>query len=52
MANIIKDIPILVEAREDAKAYLQSHGFDEVQSTLRHQMEARFGPQYTRILYS
>ncbi len=52
VANIIKDIPILVEAREDAKAYLQSHGFDEVQSTLRHQMEARFGPQYMRILYS
>ena len=52
VANIIKDIPILVEAREDAKLYLQSHGFDAVQSTLRHQMEARFGPQYMRILYS
>ena len=52
VANIIKDIPILVEAREDAKAYLQSHGFDAVQSTLRHQMEARFGPQYMRILYN
>ena len=52
MANIIKDIPILVEAREDAKQYLQTYGFAEVQSTLRHQMEARFGPQYMRILYS
>ena len=52
VANIIKDIPILVEAREDAKQYLQTYGFAEVQSTLRHQMEARFGPQYMRILYS
>ena len=52
VANIIKDIPILVEAREDAKAYLQAHGFDEVQEILRHQMESRFGPQYMRILYS
>jgi len=36
----------------NAKAYLQAHGFDEVQEILRHQMESRFGPQYMRILYS
>ena len=52
VANIIKDIPILVEAREDAKRYLRDQGFEEVQATLRHQMEARFGPQYMRILYT
>lgn len=52
VANIIKDIPILVEAREDAKRYLRDRGFEEVQATLRHQMEARFGPQYMRILYT
>ena len=52
MANIIKDIPILVEAREDANTYLREKGFVEVQATLRHQMEARFGSQYMRILYS
>ena len=52
VANIIKDIPILVEAREDAKKYLRARGFEEVQATLRHQMEARFGPQYMRILYT
>lgn len=52
VANIIKDIPILVEAREDANTYLREKGFVEVQSTLRHQMEARFGSQYMRILYS
>ena len=52
VANIIKDIPILVEAREDANAYLREKGFVEVQATLRHQMEARFGSQYMRILYS
>lgn len=52
VANIIKDIPILVEAREDANTYLREKGFVEVQATLRHQMEARFGSQYMRILYS
>ena len=52
VANIIKDIPILVEAREDANTYLREKGFAEVQATLRHQMEARFGSQYMRILYS
>lgn len=52
VANIIKDIPILVEAREDANIYLREKGFVEVQATLRHQMEARFGSQYMRILYS
>ena len=52
VANIIKDIPILVEAREDANTYLLEKGFVEVQATLRHQMEARFGSQYMRILYS
>ena len=52
VANIIKDIPILVEAREDAKRYLRDRGFEEVQATLRHQMKARFGPQYMRILYT
>ena len=52
VANIIKDIPILVEAREDANTYLREKGFVEVQTTLRHQMEARFGSQYMRILYS
>ena len=52
VANIIKDIPILVEAREDANTYLREKGFVEVQVTLRHQMEARFGSQYMRILYS
>ena len=52
VANIIKDIPILVEAREDANTYLCEKGFVEVQATLRHQMEARFGSQYMRILYS
>ena len=52
VANIIKDIPILVEAREGANAYLREKGFVEVQATLRHQMEARFGSQYMRILYS
>ena len=52
VANIIKDIPILVEAREDANSYLREKGFVEVQATLRHQMEARFGSQYMRILYS
>ena len=52
VANIIKDIPILVEARKDANTYLREKGFVEVQATLRHQMEARFGSQYMRILYS
>lgn len=52
VANIIKDIPILVEARDDAKRYLRDRGFDAVQATLRHQMEARFGLQYMRILYT
>lgn len=52
VANIIKDIPILVEAREDANTYLREKGFVEVQAILRHQMEARFGSQYMRILYS
>ena len=52
VANIIKDIPILVEAREDANTYLREKGFVEVQATLRHQMEARFGSQYMHILYS
>lgn len=52
VANIIKDIPILVEARKDANTYLREKGFVEVQVTLRHQMEARFGSQYMRILYS
>lgn len=52
VANIIRDIPILVGAREDAHTYLREKGFVEVQATLRHQMEARFGSQYMRILYS
>lgn len=52
VANIVKDIPILIEAREDANTYLREKGFVEVQATLRHQMEARFGSQYMRILYS
>lgn len=52
VANIIKDIDILIRARQDVLTYARDRGIDELERQMRPELEARFGEKFLRILYS
>lgn len=52
IANILKDIDLLVAARQDAKMWLAKIGFDEAVKLMKPELLRRFGESFQRILYS
>lgn len=52
IANILKDIDLLVAARQDAKMWLAKIGFDEAVKLMKPELLRRFGERFQRILYS
>lgn len=52
IANILKDIDLLVAARQDAKDWLAKIGFDEAVKLMKPELMRRFGESFQRILYS
>ena len=52
IANILKDIDLLIAARQDAKAWLAKLGFDEAVKLMKPELLRRFGESFQRILYS
>ena len=52
VANIIKDIDILVTARQDVLNYARDKGIDHLEAVMKPELEARFGDRFLRILYS
>ena len=52
VANIIKDIDILVTARQDVLNYARDKGIDHLAAVMKPELEARFGDRFLRILYS
>jgi len=52
VANIIKDIEILVEARKDVLEFASQFGMETLESVLKEELEKRFGEKFLRILYN
>lgn len=52
IANILKDIDLLVAARQDAKMWFAKIGFDEAVKLMKPELLRRFGESFQRILYS
>lgn len=52
IANILKDIDLLVAARQDAKYWLTKIGFDGAVKLMKPELSRRFGESFQRILYS
>ena len=52
IANILKDIDLLVAARQDAKMWLAKIGFDEAVKLMKPELLRRFDESFQRILYS
>ncbi|SUP41806.1 ATP-dependent DNA helicase RecG [Veillonella criceti] len=52
LANILKDIDLLVAARQDAKRWLGQVGFDKGISQMKPELKRRFGESFQRIIYS
>lgn len=52
VANIIKDIEILVEARKDVLAFASQFGMETLESVMKEELEKRFGEKFLRILYN
>lgn len=52
IANILKEIDLLVAARQDAKMWLAKIGFDEAVKLMKPELLRRFGESFQRILYS
>ena len=52
VANIIKDIDILLRARQDVLDYARDKGIDHLEAVMKPELEARFGDRFLRILYS
>ena len=52
VANIIKDIDILLRARQDVLDYARDKGIDHLEAVMKPELEARFGERFLRILYS
>lgn len=50
VAHIIKDVEIMIEARQDAKDYLEAHGVDDVVRHMERELRHRFGNRVERIL--
>lgn len=52
VANIIKDVDLLTEARKDSKRYIASVGAQVVKTNLSGELTKRFGENFIQILYS
>lgn len=52
VANIIKDIDILVKARQDVLHYAEAFGMKRLESVMKPELEKRFGEKFLRILYN
>ena len=52
VANIIKDIEILVEARKDVLDFANQFGIEKLESIMKEELEKRFGEKFLRILYN
>lgn len=52
VANIIKDIEILVEARKDVLDFANQFGIEKLESVMKEELEKRFGEKFLRILYN
>ena len=52
VANIIKDIEILVEARKDVLDFASQFGMEILESVMKEELEKRFGEKFLRILYN
>lgn len=52
IANILKDIDLLVMARQDAKDWLLGVGLEEGANTMKRHLLDRFGPSFEWIIYN
>ena len=52
VANIIKDIEILVQARKDVLDFANKYGMKKLESVMKEELEKRFGEKFLRILYN
>ncbi|MDU2208804.1 MAG: ATP-dependent DNA helicase RecG [Veillonella sp.] len=52
VANIIKDIDILVTARNDVLSYIREFGIDQLEIRMKEELSKRFGEKFLRILYN
>ena len=52
VANIIKDIEILVQARKDVLDFASKYGMEKLESVMKEELEKRFGEKFLRILYN
>ena len=52
VANIIKDIEILVQARKDVLEFGSQYGMEKLESVMKEELEKRFGEKFLRILYN
>ena len=52
VANIIKDIEILVQARKDVLEFASQYGMEKLESVMKEELEKRFGEKFFRILYN
>ena len=52
VANIIKDIEILVQARKDVLEFGSQYGMETLESVMKEELEKRFGEKFLRILYN
>lgn len=52
VANIIKDIEILVEASKDVLDFASQFGMETLESVMKEELEKRFGEKFLRILYN
>lgn len=52
VANIIKDIEILVKARKDVLDFANQFGIEKLESIMKEELEKRFGEKFLRILYN
>lgn len=52
VANIIKDIDILVSARNDVLDYIAQWGIESLETQMKLELEKRFGEKFLRILYN
>ena len=52
VANIIKDIDILVTARNDVLSYIREFGIDQLENQMKEELSKRFGEKFLRILYN
>lgn len=52
VANIIKDIEILLRARKDVLEFASKYGIEKLESVMKEELEKRFGEKFLRILYN